>query len=70
MGTMNIDEFKNIIDNAHKNIQFITLASRGEPLVSKGINEMISYNSGKFLNLKLNTNASLFTEKNLSYSFI
>ena len=63
MGTMNIDGFKNIIDNAHKNIQFITLASRGEPLVSKSINEMISYTSGKFLNLKLNTNASLFTEK-------
>ena len=40
----------------------MTLASR-EPLVSKEINEMIKYTSGKFLNLKINTNASLLTEE-------
>jgi len=63
MGTMDFDNFKNIIDDAQGNIQFLTLASRGEPLVSKSINKMISYTNGKFLNLKLNTNASLFTEE-------
>ena len=60
---MDFDNFKNIIDDAQGNIQFLTLASRGEPLVSKSINKMISYTNGKFLNLKLNTNASLFTEE-------
>ena len=34
-------------------IEFITLASRGEPLVSKNINEMLNYTRDKFLNLKL-----------------
>jgi len=63
MGTMSLDNFKNIIDQAHKNIQFITLASRGEPLVAKNFSEMLNYTSGKFLNLKLNTNASLLNEK-------
>ena len=63
MGTMKFEDFKNIIDDAYGNIQFITLASRGEPLVSKAISKMISYTGGKFLNLKLNTNASLFTEE-------
>ena len=50
-----------IIDLAHKNIQFVTIASRGEPLVEE-FSEMLEYTSGKFLNLKLNTNASLLTE--------
>jgi|TARA_B100000959_G_C14918471_1_gene598433 wyosine [tRNA(Phe)-imidazoG37] synthetase (radical SAM superfamily) len=63
MGTMKLEDFKEIIDDAEGNIQFITLASRGEPLVSKSISKMISYTSGKFLNLKLNTNASLLNEE-------
>ena len=63
MGTMKFEDFKEIIDDAEGNIQFITLASRGEPLVSKSISKMISYTSGKFLNLKLNTNASLLNEE-------
>ena len=63
MGTMTLENFKTIIDQAHKNIQFITLASRGEPLVAKNFSEMLNYTSGKFLNLKLNTNASLLNEK-------
>ncbi len=63
MGTMNLDDFKKIIDQAYKNVQFVTLASRGEPTVAKKISEMLNYTSGKFLNLKLNTNASLLNEK-------
>lgn len=63
MGSMKLENFKKIIDQAHNNIQFITLASRGEPLVSKNFSEMLNYTSGKFLNLKLNTNASLLNEK-------
>ena len=63
MGTMQLEDFKKIIDHAHNNIQFLTLASRGEPLVSKSFSEMLKYTSGKFLNLKLNTNASLLNER-------
>jgi radical SAM protein with 4Fe4S-binding SPASM domain len=65
MGTMDINLFKNIIDAAEGNIEFLSLASRGEPLVSKAINEMLRYTEGKFLNLKLNTNASLLTEEKI-----
>ena len=63
MGTMDIDLFKKIIDDAENRIEFITLASRGEPLVSKRIDEMLNYTKGKFLNLKINTNASMLDEK-------
>ena len=47
MGTMDIDLFKKIIDDAENRIEFITLASRGEPLVSKRIDEMLNYTKGK-----------------------
>lgn len=63
MGTMEVENFKKIIDRASGNVQFLTLASRGEPLVAKSISKMLHYTSGKFLNLKLNTNASLLNEK-------
>ena len=64
MGTMNLNLFK-IIDEIEGKVQFVTLASRGEPLVSKQINEMLKYTSGKFLNLKINTNASLLNEEKI-----
>lgn len=63
MGVMKLDLFKKIIDKAEGNVEFVTLASRGEPLVVKEINEMLEYTTGKFLNLKLNTNASMLDEK-------
>ena len=63
MGTMEVDLFKDIIDEAKDNIEFISLASRGEPLVNPQFEEMIKYTDGKFLNLKINTNASLLNEK-------
>ena len=63
MGTMKLDLFKKIIDNAEGKVEFVTLASRGEPLVGKEIDKMLEYTIGKFLNLKINTNASLLNEK-------
>ena len=60
---MDINLFKTIIDQAENNIEFISIASRGEPLVNKNIDKMLEYTEGKFLNLKLNTNASLLNEK-------
>jgi len=63
MGQMTLDLFKKVIDQAQGNIEFISLASRGEPLACVDINKMLEYTIGKFLNLKLNTNASLLDEK-------
>ena len=62
MGQMTLDMFKQIIDQAVGNVEFISLASRGEPLICKDIVPMLEYTCGKFLNLKINTNASLLDE--------
>ena len=63
MGQMSLDLFKKIIDQAKGNIEFISIASRGEPLACPNIVKMLEYTVGKFLNLKLNTNASLLDDK-------
>ena len=63
MGHMSLDTFQKIVDQAENNIEFISIASRGEPLICPDICEMLKYTHGKFLNLKLNTNASLLDEK-------
>ena len=65
MGHMSLEMFKNIIDQAEGNIEFLSLASRGEPMVNPQITEMLEYTVDKFLNLKINTNASLLTEKKI-----
>jgi radical SAM protein with 4Fe4S-binding SPASM domain len=63
-GTMKVELFKEIVDQIKGRIEFVSLASRGEPLVCKQIDKMLEYTTGKFLSLKMNTNASLLTEKN------
>ena len=62
MGHMSFDVFKKIIDELEGNVQFLTLASRGEPLICKDFKKMIEYTKGKFLGIKINTNASMLTE--------
>jgi uncharacterized Fe-S cluster-containing radical SAM superfamily protein len=64
MGRMTLQTFKNIVDQVDGSIEAITMASRGEPLLNKELPEMLAYCEGKFLGLKLNTNASLLDEKN------
>ncbi|NDD58532.1 MAG: radical SAM/SPASM domain-containing protein [Chlamydiae bacterium] len=63
MGKMSFELFREIVDQAAGNIEFISLASRGEPLACGEIEKMLAYTPGKFLNLKMNTNASLLTEE-------
>jgi len=63
MGYMNLDLYKNIIDQVEGKVEAITLASRGEPLLNKNFVDMLEYSSGKFLGFKINTNASLLSEK-------
>ena len=62
-GQMPLDRFKRIVDGIEGRVEFVTMASRGEPLLTKGIEEMLAYASGKFLGLKMNTNATFLTEK-------
>ena len=57
MGMMSFDLFKSLIDEAEGRCEAISLASRGEPLICPEIEEMLAYAGGKFLALKLNTNA-------------
>ena len=63
MGTMTFDLFKQIIDQIEGEIGFITMASRGEPLLAKDLPKMLDYINGKFLTVKINTNASMLNEK-------
>ena len=63
MGIMSLDTYKRIVDQVEDRVQFVTLASRGEPLINKQLGKMLEYSKDKFLGLKINTNASLLNEK-------
>ena len=63
MGYIELELFKKVIDQLEGNVEAITLASRGEPTLHKQIGEMLEYMNGKFLAIKINSNASLFTDK-------
>jgi len=64
MGMIDFDLFKKIIDEAVMGgTKAITLASRGEPTLHPKLGEMLEYCSGKFFELKINTNATRLSEK-------
>ena len=64
MGRMDLDLFKKVVDEAQMNgTKAITLASRGEPTLHPKLDDMLDYCSGKFFELKVNTNATKLTEK-------
>lgn len=65
MGTMTLDTYRRIIDAIDGNIEFLSLASRGEPTACKDLAAMLDYSRDRFLNLKLNTNASLLKEEHI-----
>ena len=62
MGMMSLSLFKRLIDQAHGRCEAVTLASRGEPLLCPDLEAMLAYARGKFLALKMNTNASRLNE--------
>ena len=66
MGNMSLDLFKKIVDELEGNIEAITLASRGEPMLNPKIIEMLDYCGEKFLALKMNTNGSMLNERNIN----
>lgn len=64
MGTMDIELFKKIIDDAYSlGIRAVTLTGRGEPTINPNIGEMLEYCKDKFFDLKMNTNATHLSEK-------
>ena len=64
MGLMDINFYKKIIDECKDNgTKAITLASRGEPTLHPKLPDMLDYAKDKFLELKLNTNATKLNEK-------
>lgn len=65
MGHMTYDLFREIVDQVENKVEFISLASRGEPLICNDIEKMLAYTRNKFLNLKINTNASVLTESKI-----
>ncbi|NVJ91156.1 MAG: radical SAM protein [Methylocystaceae bacterium] len=64
-GRMEVNLFKQIVDQIEGEVEAVTLASRGEPLLCKGIEDMLEYVAGKFLGLKVNTNAWYLDEKKI-----
>ena len=63
MGFIEMDLFKRVIDEAHEGgTKAITLASRGEPTLHPQFGEMLDYCSGKFHEIKVNTNATKLNE--------
>lgn len=64
MGKMELSLFKKIIDECQNGgTKAITMASRGEPTLHPQLGDMLEYCAGKFLELKLNTNATRLTEE-------
>ncbi len=62
MGMMSLELFKKIVDQLQGEVEALSLASRGEPLACHDFVHMLEYLSGKFLAVKVNTNASLLDE--------
>ena len=64
MGVMKLDFYKKIIDECAANgTKAITLASRGEPTLHPEFDQMLRYASGKFFEIKINTNATRLSDK-------
>jgi organic radical activating enzyme len=63
MGQMSLDTFRRVVDEIEGNVEAVTLASRGEPLLCKQIDEMLAYVRGKFLGFKINTNGWYLDER-------
>tara|TARA_B100000686_G_C16697049_1_gene921163 strand:+ start:14 stop:1192 length:1179 start_codon:yes stop_codon:yes gene_type:complete len=68
LGYMNLDLFKNILDQAKENgCNAITLASRGEPTLHKDFDKLSkTLHDSYLLDCKLNTNATMLNEKKIN----
>ena len=61
-GDILLEDWFTLIDEANEAIPFLIIASRGEPTLHPHFSEILSYAQGKFLDFKINTNASLLND--------
>ena len=66
MGYMKFDLLKKVVDEIAGKIDAVTFASRGEPTLHPELDKFLKYCEGKFLGLKLNTNATLKKKKKIN----
>ena len=66
MGYMKFDLLKKVIHEIEGKIEAVTFASRGEPTLHPELDKFLRYCEGKFLGLKLNTNATLLNETKIN----
>ena len=62
MGVMDPGLFREIIEEATGKVEFLSLASRGEPLLHPQFEQLMAATEGRFLSLKINTNAAALDE--------
>lgn len=62
MGVMDPGLFREIIEEATGKVEFLSLASRGEPLLHPQFEQLMAATGGRFLSLKINTNAAALDE--------
>lgn len=63
MGSMSLNTFSKALELTSGTVPFVSIASRGEPLLCKDIKSILPQLSGKYLSIKLNTNASKLTSE-------
>jgi len=64
LGMMGFELFKKIIDESQSGgTKAITLTCRGEPTMNPEIGRMLEYCKNKFIEFKMNTNATMLNEK-------
>lgn len=64
-GLMNIDLFKEIIDEISDTGFYVQLYFQGEPYLNKHLPEMINYSKRKRIYVSVSTNGSFISEKNI-----
>lgn len=62
MGVIDPGMFREILQEATGKVEFLSLASRGEPLLHPQFGELMAATTGRFLALKINTNAAVLDE--------
>ena len=64
-GFMNLNEFKNIIDQISGKTFYLQLFFQGEPYLNKSLPEMIEYAKKSKMYVAVSTNGLIFNEKNI-----
>ncbi len=62
-GTMKLDTFRRVVDQAARHVSVVDLSHRGEPLSNRRLPEMIAYAADKRIATRLSTNATRLTEE-------